>query len=103
MGAAAAENTTLVVVATDAALSKAEATKVARMAHDGLARSIVPVHTMRDGDTVFALATGARKGGPTSRSSGRWRPTRSRQAVVRAARQATGVPGFPAVRDLPAR
>ena len=44
------------VVATDAVLTKAEATKVAQMAHDGLARSINPVHTMGDGDVVFALA-----------------------------------------------
>ena len=52
-------STTLAVVATDAELTKVEATKVARMAHDGLARAIDPVHTMLDGDTVFALATGA--------------------------------------------
>ena len=51
--------TTLGVVATDAVLTKAQANKMAQMAHDGLARSINPVHTMGDGDTVFALATGA--------------------------------------------
>ncbi len=56
---AAGAATTLAVVATDAVLTKAEATKVAQMAHDGLARSINPVHTMGDGDVVFALATGA--------------------------------------------
>ena len=53
-------NTTLGVVATDVALSKAQCAKVAGTAHDGLARSIRPAHTMFDGDTVFALATGAR-------------------------------------------
>ncbi len=52
------ENTTLAVVATDAKLTKAEARKVAQMAHDGLARAIRPVHTMFDGDTIFALSTG---------------------------------------------
>ena len=52
------ENTTLAVVATDAALTKARARKVAAMAHDGLARAIRPVHTMFDGDTIFALSTG---------------------------------------------
>ena len=52
------ENTTLAVVATDAQLSKAQARKVAGMAHDGLARAIRPVHTMFDGDTIFALSTG---------------------------------------------
>ena len=51
-------NTTLAVVATDADLTKVGITKVAQMAHDGLARVVDPVHTMHDGDTVFALATG---------------------------------------------
>ncbi len=52
------QNTTLVVVATDAVLSKAQANRLATCAHDGLARTIRPVHTQMDGDTVFALATG---------------------------------------------
>ena len=52
------QNTTLAVVATDALLSKAETNRLATCAHDGLARSIRPVHTQMDGDTVFALATG---------------------------------------------
>ncbi|MEW6032206.1 MAG: P1 family peptidase [Bacillota bacterium] len=51
-------NTTLGVVATNADLTKTHCTKVARMAHDGLARSISPVHTMLDGDVIFALACG---------------------------------------------
>ncbi|MEU6575470.1 P1 family peptidase [Streptomyces sp. NPDC046805] len=53
-------NTTLAVVATDAELSKAQAQKLAGTAHDGIARAVRPVHLMNDGDTVFALATGAR-------------------------------------------
>ncbi len=52
--------TTLVVLATDAALTKAQCQKVSGIGHDGLARAIDPVHTMFDGDTVFTLATGAR-------------------------------------------
>ncbi|WP_099054919.1 P1 family peptidase [Streptomyces fodineus] len=52
-------NTTLAVVATDAGLSKAQAQKLAGTAHDGIARGVRPVHLMHDGDTVFALATGA--------------------------------------------
>jgi len=52
------QNTTLAVVATDALLNKAQAKRVASMAHDGLARAVRPVHTMFDGDTVFALSTG---------------------------------------------
>jgi L-aminopeptidase/D-esterase-like protein len=54
----AIENTTLAVIATDAALTKAQARKVASMAHDGMARAIRPIHTMFDGDTIFALSTG---------------------------------------------
>jgi L-aminopeptidase/D-esterase-like protein len=54
-------NTTLAVVATDAELSKAQAQKLAGTAHDGIARAVRPVHLLNDGDTVFALATGARQ------------------------------------------
>ncbi len=57
-GSAASLNTTIGVVATSARLTKAEATKLAGVAHDGLARAIRPAHSMFDGDTVFALATG---------------------------------------------
>jgi L-aminopeptidase/D-esterase-like protein len=53
-----AKNTTIAVVATNAKLTKAQAKKIAEMAHDGLARAIRPVHTMYDGDTIFALGTG---------------------------------------------
>ncbi|MCV2871807.1 P1 family peptidase [Defluviimonas sp. WL0050] len=54
------EATTIAIVATDAALDKAQATRMAIAAHDGLARAIVPAHTPFDGDLVFAAATGAR-------------------------------------------
>jgi L-aminopeptidase/D-esterase-like protein len=54
-------NTTIGVVATDAALSVTQAQKVAQMAHDGMARAIRPAHTMFDGDTIFCLATGKKK------------------------------------------
>ena len=52
--------TTLAVVATDVTLDKAGAARLAVMGHDGLARAIVPVHTLMDGDTIFGLATCAR-------------------------------------------
>ncbi len=55
-------NTTIGVVTTNATLSVAEATRVAEMAHDGMARAIRPSHTMFDGDTLFTLATGAHTG-----------------------------------------
>jgi D-aminopeptidase len=58
--AAEGENTTIAIVATDAALTKAQATRLAVTAQDGLARAIYPVHTPLDGDTVFAAATGAK-------------------------------------------
>lgn len=56
--------TTIGVIVTDAALSKAQCNKLASMAHDGLARSIRPIHTPFDGDTLFALATGRAGTGP---------------------------------------
>lgn len=55
------ENTTIAIVATDADLTQAQAHRVAVAAHDGLARAIVPSHTMFDGDLVFAAASGRRK------------------------------------------
>jgi putative pantetheine hydrolase len=57
-GARSPLNTTLVVVATDSVLTKAQARKLAGVSHDGLARAVRPAHLMVDGDTVFALATG---------------------------------------------
>ena len=52
--------TTIGVLLTDAALTKAQAGKMAALGHDGMARAIAPVHTMFDGDTVFGLASGRR-------------------------------------------
>lgn len=56
-GLAARENTTIGAVATDAPLTRAQATRLAAMAHDGLARCIRPIHTMFDGDCLFAIST----------------------------------------------
>jgi L-aminopeptidase/D-esterase-like protein len=50
------QNTTIGVIATNARLTKAQATKVAQMAHDGFARAISPAHTPFDGDTIFTVA-----------------------------------------------
>lgn len=55
------QNTTIGIIATDAVLTKAQAQKVAQMAHDGMARAIRPAHTMFDGDAIFCMATGRRK------------------------------------------
>jgi L-aminopeptidase/D-esterase-like protein len=94
------ENTTLGVVATNAALTKTQATKVAEMAHDGFARAIYPSHTMGDGDTIFALATGTQTGNADVSRVGALAAQVVADAIVRAARQATSIPGYPAARDL---
>jgi L-aminopeptidase/D-esterase-like protein len=61
LGLARRTNTVIGVVATNAKMTKAQATKVAQMAQDGVARTIRPAHTMLDGDVIFALSTGTRK------------------------------------------
>jgi L-aminopeptidase/D-esterase-like protein len=97
------ENTTLGVIATNAKLTKAEATKVAQMAHDGYARAIAPIHTPVDGDTIFALATGDLPGDVPNDEVGRIGALAAdvmAEAIVRAVRQATSLPGIPAARDL---
>ena len=95
------QNTTIVIVATNARLTKAQATKVAQMAHDGLARAIVPSHTPGDGDTVFTLATGALADGFDVGQVGGLAAEVVAEAIVRAVRAAHGLPSIPAVRDLP--
>jgi L-aminopeptidase/D-esterase-like protein len=97
--------TTLGVVATDAVLTKAQATKMAQMAHDGFARSINPVHTMTDGDTIFALATGASGQTASLTLIGALGAEMMATAIVRAVRAATrltgpGLPELPSANDL---
>jgi L-aminopeptidase/D-esterase-like protein len=99
----AGESTSIGVVATNVALGKAEATKVAQMAHDGLARAIRPVHTPWDGDTLFALSTGAMDLPQAATVVGVLAAEAVARAVVRAALAATGLPGYPASRDLAGR
>jgi len=96
----AGTNTTIGVVATDAVLTKAQAQKIAQMAHDGLARSINPIHTMSDGDTLFALGTG--KSGKTGNPTliGILAAEVMAQAVVRAAYAARSIDGYPAASDM---
>ncbi|CAD5372966.1 Peptidase S58 [Rubrivivax sp. A210] len=94
--------TTIGVVATDAVLDKAQAQRLATSAHDGLARTILPVHTMADGDTLFALATGA-SGRPGEMTVlGLLAAEAVARAVLQAVRHATGLaePDLPALRDL---
>ena len=94
-----AQNTTIGVVATNARLTKAQTTKVAQMAQDGLARAIYPAHTMGDGDVVFALATGALDYDDASRI-GSLAADVMAEAILRAVRAATSIPGYPAARDI---
>jgi len=94
------ENSTIGVVATNARLTKAQATKVAQMAHDGLARTISPIHTMYDGDTLFSLATGTLAAGADPSTVGALAADAVAEAVLRGVRAAAGLPGLPAARDL---
>jgi L-aminopeptidase/D-esterase-like protein len=91
-----AQNTTLAVVATTARLSKAETNKLAQMAQDGLARTIKPVHTPFDGDTVFALATGQQPALPLA-VLGAVAADVVAQAIERSVRLATPLGGLPAL------
>lgn len=92
------ENTTLGIVATNARLTKPEVTKVAQMAHDGLARAIHPVHTSVDGDVVFAAAIGEVTTAPDV--VGAWGAHVVQRAILRAVRVAEGLPGVPSASEV---
>ncbi len=94
------ENTTLGVVATDARLTKAQATTLSRMAQAGLARAIVPIHTPFDGDTLFSLATGTHPGDVDMVALGAVAADLVSMAVLRGVEKATGIPGYPSVAEF---
>jgi L-aminopeptidase/D-esterase-like protein len=96
----AGDNSTIGVIATNAKLTKAQASYLAQMTDDGYARAIWPIHTMVDGDAVFAIATGSKPGDPDMIAIGSLAADVMATAVLRAATQATGLPNLPAVRDL---
>jgi L-aminopeptidase/D-esterase-like protein len=98
--AAGGDNSTIGVVATNARLTKAQASYLAQLADDGYARTVYPIHTLVDGDTVFAVATGSKPGDPDLVSLGALAADVMAQAVIRAATEATGLAGIPALRDL---
>jgi len=91
-------NTTLGVVMTNAALTKVAATKVAEMAQDGLARALSPVHTMFDGDVVFALSLGDKKA--DLNTIGTAAAEAVSRAILRAVLTARGLGGVPSCQDL---
>ncbi len=93
-------STTIGIVATDAKLSKAQAKKMAQMSHDGLARTINPVHTPFDGDVMFALATGTTNLPGNMTLLGALAAEVAAMAVLRAIRAATGLPGIPAAGEM---
>ena len=93
-------NTTLAVVATDATLTKEGVNKLAQMAHDGLAQAIRPAHTLLDGDTVFALATGKQAQTGDVSVLGSLAACVLAEAVARAVRMATALGGVAAASDI---
>ena len=95
------ENTTLAVVATNARLTKIQATKMAQMAQHGLVRTIIPVHTTLDGDLVIGLATGEQAAEAADLNRiGLAAAEAVAEAILRAIRKATMLGGIPAWRDL---
>jgi L-aminopeptidase/D-esterase-like protein len=86
-------NTVIGAIATNAKLSKAQATKVSQMAQDGLAQTIRPAHTMYDGDTIFTLATGEVEADVTL--VGAFAAEIMAQAIIRAVRMAHSAGGLP--------
>ena len=105
----ALRNTTLGLVATNAGLTKPQVAKIADLAHHGLARAIRPAHAMRDGDTVFALATLDNPVRPPDTSEanltdlvGHAAADAIVLAILDAARETEGVAGWPSVAEAQA-
>jgi L-aminopeptidase/D-esterase-like protein len=92
-------NTTIGVVATNATLTKTQATAVAQMAHDGIARAVRPAHSPVDGDCIFALATCERSEVDNVLTIGAFAAAAADRAIVRAVNAATGLAGVPSARE----
>ena len=95
LGFASGANTIIGVVATNAKLTKAQATKVAQMAQDGMARTVRPAHTMFDGDVIFALSTGERKADVSI--LGAFAAEVTAEAILRAVKMTSSSAGLPGV------
>jgi L-aminopeptidase/D-esterase-like protein len=95
-------NTTIGVVATNVALNKTQLTKVAQMAHDGLARTIRPIHTLYDGDTIFAVSTNKLQVKTNHGSIGSIAADVLATAVLRAVTEAQALAGLPSYHELAA-
>ena len=100
-GSVAPVNTTIGVVATDAPMTREEANFLASVSHDGLALTIRPCHTIRDGDTMFTLATG-RFPNPVDLTRLTTAAVEvTAQAILRAVHTATGLGGIPSISEMP--
>lgn len=98
---AAAQNTTIAVIATNLALTKEQACRLASTAHDGLARAVRPAHGLTDGDAVFALATGDLEAAAGPLWAVEALAARAlERAIVRSVLLAEGLAGVPSLRDL---
>lgn len=95
-------NTTIGLVATDAQITKEDANYLAKVSHDGLALAIRPCHTVRDGDTMFVMATGHDQSYADMTTLGAAAVEVTAQAVLRAIQQATGLGGIPSISELAA-
>ncbi len=94
------ENTTIAVVATNAALTKAQANRLATVCHDGFARTTWPAHTRGDGDTIFALATGEVEVDAIGYTALEAMATRAvERAILRGVQLATGLAGVPSCEE----
>ena len=94
------QNTTLTIVATDAALSKEQVNKIAQMAQDGIAMAVRPAHTMYDGDAVFVLSTGRGKRFADTTALGAVAAAVVSRAIVRGVTRAKGLGGVPSVTEI---
>jgi L-aminopeptidase/D-esterase-like protein len=88
-------NTTIGVIATNVPFSKAHLKKIAQMGHDGMARTINPVHTPWDGDTLFAMSTGEIEQSVDVGRIGSLAAEVVSQAILRAVQRAKSIPGYP--------
>ena len=95
-------NTTIGVVATNATLTKTQATTIAQMAHDGMSRAIRPAHCPVDGDAVFALATCEVEGSANAGIIGALAAEAVQRAILNAVREAKGLAGVPSAQEWPA-
>ena len=93
-------NTTIGAIVTNAGLTKTQASRVAQVGHDGLARAINPAHLQADGDTLFTMATGTWTGDVNLSLVSILAAEAVTRAIIRAVVTATGLPGYPSYSDL---